>query len=221
MSKKANKNPLQDAVGSFAFVAVTFFILFSAWGMQYSVENKKSYLTHFWRNRLVSLLIPCLLINIFVCLYHFVDGQSLIWREVFHISGYVQVLLQYCLLFYLVMVVSKWMNNKSKVLTDCLIVGGVIVSSLYLYLSGDDNALSSEKGWCFERYGLVWGLLAYRFRIPLLAWFNHQRKKKTAIAFFLCLFIGVAYLKLKTEWFYGEYCLKVVLGFVIISFVFL
>ena len=219
--KENQQNPLQDAIGSFAFVAVTFFFLFSAWGMQFSVENKKSYLSHFWRNRLTSLLIPCLLINLCVFLYHCIEGQSFLWREVFHISGYVQVLLQYCLLFYIVMVVSKWLDNKNKVLTDCLLVGGVIISSLYLYLLSDDNVLSSEKGWCYERFGLVWGLLAYRYRKPLLRWLNDQRKQKIVIALLLCLFIGVAYLKLKTEWFYGEYCLKIVLGFVIILFVFL
>jgi len=59
-----NGNKLQDAIGSFAFVCVTFFFLFSAYGMNYSKAKKANYIDHFWRNRLAALLIPALLVNI-------------------------------------------------------------------------------------------------------------------------------------------------------------
>ena len=36
------QNPLQDAIGSFAYVAVTLFFLISAYGMQLSVERKEN-----------------------------------------------------------------------------------------------------------------------------------------------------------------------------------
>lgn len=32
-------NPLQDGIGSFAYIAVTFFFFVSAYGMQYSIEK--------------------------------------------------------------------------------------------------------------------------------------------------------------------------------------
>ena len=51
-------NSLQDAIGSFAYVCVTLFFMISAYGMQLSVESKADYLNHFWRNRLLALLIP-------------------------------------------------------------------------------------------------------------------------------------------------------------------
>lgn len=57
-------NVLQDAIGSFGYVAVTLFFMISAYGMYYSKQRKSNYLTHFWRNRLSSLLIPMLLINV-------------------------------------------------------------------------------------------------------------------------------------------------------------
>lgn len=57
-------NVLQDAIGSFAYVAVTLFFMISAYGMYYSKQRKSNYLTHFWRNRLSSLLVPMLLINV-------------------------------------------------------------------------------------------------------------------------------------------------------------
>lgn len=36
-----------------------------------------------------------------------------------------------------------------------------------------------------------------------------------------CLILGAAYLKWKKEWFYGEFCLKIILGLAIITFTFL
>ena len=55
--KDGFQNPLQDAIGSFGFVCVTLFFMVSAYGMQLSVEHKADYLRHFWRNRLLSLLV--------------------------------------------------------------------------------------------------------------------------------------------------------------------
>jgi len=62
--KPERGNMLQDAIGSFAYVAVTFFFLVSAYGMLYGLKKKNDYLEKFWRNRLVSLLMPCFLVNV-------------------------------------------------------------------------------------------------------------------------------------------------------------
>ena len=42
--KPERGNTLQDAIGSFAYVAVTFFFLVSAYGMLAGVERKQNYL---------------------------------------------------------------------------------------------------------------------------------------------------------------------------------
>lgn len=62
-------NPLQDAIGSFAYIAVTFFFFVSAYGMQYSIDNNPNYLKKFWRNRLGSLLVPMLIVNVLTFIY--------------------------------------------------------------------------------------------------------------------------------------------------------
>lgn len=67
-------NKLQDAIGSFGYVAVTIFFMISAYGMYFSKQKKTDYLRHFWRNRLSSLLIPMLLINIANFLYDVFRG---------------------------------------------------------------------------------------------------------------------------------------------------
>ena len=214
------QNPLQDGVGSFAYVAVTLFFFISAYGMQLSVERKPGYLKHFWRNRLVSLLIPCLLINLFAFVYQIeiLNNKSL--AVLVEINGYVKVLLQYCLLFYCVMMLSKWLKVEKTWITDGLLIAGVVGSSLYLYFSeGGDGA--NVSGWCYERYGLVWGLLLYRFFPQALNWFNAQRFVKILVFSLLSILLGLLYLKFKNDWFYGEYLLKVLLGISIITFLFL
>ena len=40
-------NFLQDAISSFGYICVTLFFMFSAYGMQLSVEYKKNYLNNF------------------------------------------------------------------------------------------------------------------------------------------------------------------------------
>ena len=214
------QNPLQDGVGSFAYVAVTLFFFISAYGMQLSVERKPGYLKHFWRNRLVSLLIPCLLINLFAFVYQIeiLNNNSL--AVLVGINGYVKVLLQYCLLFYCVMMLSKWLKVEKTWITDGLLIAGVVGSSLYLYFSeGGDGA--NVSGWCYERYGLVWGLLLYRFFPQVLNWFNAQRFVKILVFSLFCVLLGLLYLKFKTDWFYGEYLLKIFLGTSIITLLFL
>jgi len=65
----AHANKLQDAIGSFAYVCVTLFFLMSAYGMSLSRDRKPDYLKHFWRNRLVALLVPQILINVSTLAY--------------------------------------------------------------------------------------------------------------------------------------------------------
>ena len=99
--KGKQTNALQDAIGSFAFVAVSLFFLISAYGMMLSVEKKKGYLTHFWRNRLVSLLVPCICVNIVGLILSGITG-NIEYGIIYYINGYVIVLLQFCLWFYMV-----------------------------------------------------------------------------------------------------------------------
>ncbi|MGN1217193.1 MAG: acyltransferase family protein [Phocaeicola sp.] len=212
------QNAFQDAIGSFAYVAVTLFFMVSAYGMMLSVEKKKSYLNTFWRNRLVSLLIPAFLVNVVATLVGGVKG-NLVMSGLVHINGYVMVLLQFCLWFYTVEIAKrKWFKNNTA-LGDALLIGGVAISSLYLYLFVYGER-SEGAGWCFERMGLVWGIMLYRYYDRCVKWMDNRRGIKTFVLFILSLLLGVGYLHYKTEWLWGEYLLKIVLGIVIISFLF-
>lgn len=217
--KEPFENSLQDIIGSFAYVCVTLFFLFSAYGMLKSVESNESYLKSFWRNRLVALLIPCCLINIVSFGLGIIDSDSYNWSLLYHLNGYVAVLLQWCIWFYLVEKCRiKWFRTETS-LTDAILIVGVIVSSLYYYyfVEGEVSALS---GWCFERMGLVWGVLLYRYHQKIVSWMDAKRWGKVAVMVFIGGILGIMYLKYKYVYFWGAYLLKIALGFVLISLLF-
>lgn len=214
----AYTNTLQDAIGSFGYIAVTLFFLISAYGMMLSSERKKDYLNHFWRNRLVALLIPCLCVNLVGIALNFVEGSSE-WHAIYQINGYVKVLLQFCLWFYIIELCKRKWFPKRHQLGDCILIAGIVISSIFLYLFIYDDS-SSTAGWCFERMGLVWGILLNRYYQPFVKWMDSHRCIKAVLLCVVSAVLGIAYLKYKMVWFWGAYLLKIVLGLFIILFLF-
>ncbi len=217
--KEPYVNRLQDAIGSFAYVCVTLFFLISAYGMMLSVERKKDYLRNFWRNRLVALLIPAFLINVMSFLLGIVNRGVYSVSTLYELNGYVAVLMQWCLWFYIVLwCKEKWFSGK-KILTDWILIAGVVVSSLCLYLLVNAD-VSAEAGWCFERMGLAWGVLLYRYFDRIVAWMDEHRLVKAIILTFVGGVLGIAYLKFKPVYFWGAYLLKILLGVDLIALLF-
>ena len=208
-------NKLQDAVGSFAYVAVTIFFMISAYGMEYNYDNKKNYLKHFWQNRLINLLTPIVIINIIAFLAISGVEKTLVWRFLYDINDYIICLLEYCLFFYII----KRLGNKfswSTHLVDLLLIGSVFLISFVSYIT---NIIEIPFfRWCYERFGLIWGLLLYRYKDQFLAWASKRTSLKIIILLAISLVLGVGYLKFKFVWFWGEYLLKIILGIAIIGF---
>lgn len=214
----AHVNKLQDAIGSFAYIGVTLFFMMSAYGMSLSLDRKQSYMSHFWRNRLASLLVPQLLINATSLIYSVLIGNSGGVKMLLSINPYVLVLLQYCLWFYLV-----WLGRKfyDKCVADALLVVGVIVSSMVNYfMAYPDATSSSTAAWPFERWGLVWGILLFAYFNPIKGFIGFKWNKAVLFGL-LSILLGGCYIKFKTEFFWGEYVLKIILGLVIILFLFI
>lgn len=206
-------NKLQDAIGSFAYVAVSVFFMVSAYGMEYSYEKKKDYLKRFWRNRIISLFVPLLLINVIAFLLVSYASNALMWEFLYGINDYIICLLEYCLLFYILKIIGKKMSLSTCVV-DSLLIGSVLLISLVSYLANIYEIPVFR--WCYERYGLIWGLLLYRYKDQFLAWCGKKSMYKILTLFIMGLVLGVAYLKFKSVWFWGEYLLKVVLGLALI-----
>lgn len=212
------QNALQDAIGSFAYVCVTIFFMISAYGMQLSAERKEMYMKTFWRNRLSALMVPMLLVNVVSVVSEFaLKGRTDI-SGLWHLTGYVRVLLMYCVWFYIVTMAMRKVEKRWK--TDAVLICGVVAWSLFDYFRfrATGAEVSALQNWCYERYGLVWGLLIYRYMPEVCSWLVRRNVQKV-LALGLCsAMLGVAYLKFKHEFFYGEYLLKVALGVTIIAF---
>ena len=98
-----HSNFIQDAIGSFGYIAVTIFFMLSAYGLKYSINHKKDYLKHFWKNRILVLLIPFWIANTLATL---IAPQETIIANVFKIIGikgisFVTILLGYYILFWM------------------------------------------------------------------------------------------------------------------------
>ena len=208
----AYQNRVQDGIGSFAYVCVTLFFLMSAYGMSFSSKKNPNYIKYFWRNRLSALLVPQFVLNVFIfsvsCLT--VVGGKIDPMHLISINSYVLVLLQYCLWFYIISLGKRFYGEKTF---NLLLVSGVAVSSLVAYFCFD------ASGWCYERWGLVWGVFLFLF-MPRIKQFVRPKTCKILLWGVLSIVFGIAYLRFKPVFFYGEYLLKIVLGLVIIILLF-
>ena len=213
-------NGIQRLIGCFAYVCVTIFFMISAYGMMKSNEKGNGYLKSFWRNRLVSLFIPCVFVNCTSLVLGYIDKGVFSYHALLYLNDYVKVLLEWCIWFYIVeLLKAKFFPNK-PVLEDALLIGGVVISSLLYYFCVDAQ-YSAQAGWCFERMGLVWGVLLCRNYDRMLSWMTSNRVYKEIFFLGLSLLLGVAYLHFKWIPFWGAYLLKINLGVVIIITLFL
>lgn len=204
------QNALQDAIGSFGYICVTIFFLISAYGMSLNLAHKKGYFNHFWRNRLVTLFVPQLLINIsFAFLSNGTSEQE--YKFLFHLDNYVAVLIFYCLWFW---IVFKGLSLYSLKFANYLLIVGVVFSSLLSYFY-----MEEDKYWCYERMGLVWGSLLFLLFPKIKKWVN-PKVKHIIVYFLISLILGILYLEFKNLFFFGEYLLKIILGVSIILLVF-
>lgn len=207
------QNSLQDAMGGFAYVAVTFFFLFSAYGMQWSLAHKPDYLKHFWRGRLVALLLPAILINIaFFCIQSIYMGELQVCTLIYA-NDYVVVLLEYCLLFYLVMQFCRIRHITDMKYAYIFMSAVIIISSLLLYFLTVYVDGRHGTNWCFERYGLIWGLLLFALFPAIKRWTGKATLVKLVAFGFVSAVLGALYIKgAKFTFFWGEYILKISLG---------
>lgn len=205
-------NTLQDAVGSFAYICVTLFFCYSAYGMTLNVEKKDDYLRCFWRNRLASLLVPCLLVNVAAFLTDLSVNRNPDFRILYEINPYVVVLLEWCVAFFIVHMLRRrfcWSNTWSDVILIIL----VVIPSLAYYVFFESKNVQAWWGqWCYERLGLVWGLLMCRYSDSFSGWLSRHNVRKIVFFLFLSLILGIGYVRFKTVFFWGAYALKVILG---------
>ncbi len=197
------QNKIQDMISSFGYIGVTFFFMTSAFGLKQSIANKPESLRSFWRRRLPGLLIPVLLANLVWVMVLLLEKREVGVWDVIGIDTWVIWLLICYLIFWIVYKI-RWIGWK-----DTAISIMVIIFSLVIFLVGD---CIKSTTWVTEVYGFIWGLL--------LADTAEKFKGKALDKWLLKLIallaasgaLGLAYLKFKPVYFWGNYLLKILLG---------
>lgn len=90
---EAYQNPIQDMIGSFAYIGVTFFFMTSAYGLSLLQKKNPNSINSFWRRRLPKLLIPCFVVNILYSILNLKTKQPFSILDLARINGWVQWLL--------------------------------------------------------------------------------------------------------------------------------
>lgn len=203
----AYQNPLQDMLGSFAYVGVTFFFMTSAYGLRMAAMKRPASMARFWRNRLPKLLAPCVLSNVVHMAVYAAAGSLVSPLMLLTIGGWVRWLLVCYLFFWLS---YRFLPEKSR---DWAICGLVILFSLGVYLRKPGGTT-----WCPEVMGFVWGILLSRWKGGFVNWTGRRWIQKCVGLCLLAGILGIGYLAGKGVPFWGDYILKIVLGAAILGF---
>lgn len=207
----AYQNPLQDMVGSFAYIGVTFFFMTSGYGLMLGINNKgiKS-IEGFWLRRLPKLLIPMFLTNIVASLSNFYQSGIYKAVDLINIHGFVRQLVIFYLIFWAVFrFVPQKVSDNNKSFIVCGAVFAVSIAIYFLKISG----------WATESFGFIYGILLARYKDKFEAFAKHKWLAKSFAFCVSSLILGIAYIKFKHIVFIGDYFIKVLLGLSILAFI--
>lgn len=205
----AHQNRIQDMIGSFAYVGVTFFFMTSAYGLKLQMRKNPNRIKMFWKRRLPKLLIPCFVVNLLNIVVNEITNREITAINLFKINNWV-VWLLVCYFFFWIS--YRFIGGGHK---DCLTIILVSIFSVTMYvLKKYDSAL---PGWCPEIFGFVWGLCLVDVKENLLRFAKKQWILKAVLLGLVSCICGLAYLELKLIVFWGDYLLKIVLGLLLLA----
>ncbi len=212
----AYQNRIQDMLGSFAYIGVTFFFMTSAYGLRLGIEKNPDSIKCFWRKRLPRLLIPMVLVNVVSMVFSLVEGKGLSITTLIHINGWVQWLMVCYVIFWTVKRFIKLILTSNRGgYSDILVCVLIIVFSVTMYAQKKRIIWNT---WCPEVFGFVWGIVFFHVRSWLSAWTDKKWLPKCVFFCILAGIVGIAYLKFKSVIFFGDYLLKILLSVLIITF---
>lgn len=203
----AYQNKVQDVVGSFAYIGVTYYFMASGYGLKYGWIYKKSYLKKFWTSRIPKLLIPAFLCNIVSTVLKMATGEKLQVFDYINIHDWVKTLLILYILFWIVYSVRVKLS-KNSIVRDVLVISMTMLLSLIGYIS-DYKVLFL---WPVESIGFVYGIVLANTENSLKKHMNKINIKLISMSLTCTFFLGICYLKLKAVSFVGGYLLRALLG---------
>lgn len=198
-------NVIQDAIGSFGYICVTIFFLLSAYGLKYSLKNKKDYLKHFLRNRLLVIYIPFIIANLIYQIITIKDGFDILRIIGIKDITFVGELILFYLVFYFV---YKKIKDIKK--ADITMISLVIIFSIASYIF--------KFGWYVECLGFAYGIIIFNLQDKI----NNLMRKHYIVNWLIAtcssVILGIIYIKIKNVELIN-YIIKIILGISLISLV--
>ena len=148
------QNRIQDMIGSFAYIGVTFFFMTSAYGVSISYDKKPVSIATFWRRRLPKLVITCWCVNIlFTVIKYVLFGNVMEFWEIFSINNWVKWLISCYFAFWISSVLLK--NRLVSRIVTCILVSVASITIYFLIKYG----IIRIPAWAPECYGFIWGIM--------------------------------------------------------------
>lgn len=194
---------LQSMMGSFAFVAVTVFFMISGYGLSVN-RNRKGYMQHFWRNRMVTLIVPMLLTNIVAEVVNLISGVTdHIVYNLFAVNGFV-VMITACYVIFYIANQFKSLNEHMKSIITCL---GILVLSILAFLF--ENHIPFTV-WPVPCLGFIYGILIADHRTQIIEVLNKQKivDAKTILLILASIVIGGGVCESKAYILLGRLCVE-------------
>ncbi len=211
-------NRIQDMIGSFAYIGVTFFFMTSAYGLRLKLDRDPGYMNRFWRRRLPAILVPALIAQAADVIYRICahDESALSLFKILNINDWVKVLLICYLTFWCIYRVLPVFIKIPRLAQDLILV--IVISALSL-----TDRLSPFKPtliWIVEPLGFAYGVIAAAYSEKIVSYIRSKTMLKIIITMVISAVLGAAYLRFKPVAFWGDYLLKIILGIAILSFMF-
>ena len=207
------QNKIQNLLGSFAYIGVTFFFMTSSYGLMLAVKKSPdAALKGFWKRRLPKLLVPMLAVNVLTLAVDSLMGEASV-RTLVSMTGFVRQLLLFYFVFWVVFKLPiPGLDLKCR---EWLLCGCVAAISLLIYVTNGMGLFS----WPVESLGFLYGVLLAQYADSFTKKLSSGWLLKCAVGCVLALILGVLYLQVKHEIFWGDYVVKILLGGSILTFV--
>ena len=101
------------------------------------------------------------------------------------------------------MYLKEYFSFTKNWIVDSMLIIGILISSLISFEFHEEGFWNNLMGWRCERFGLIWGILFYRYSFVISQWLTQRRIIKILLFSFLCAFLSVMYLQFKSV-FFGE-----------------
>ena len=211
----AYQNSIQDMLGSFAYIGVSFFFMTSGFGLMLGVEkNGTEKLNVFWKRRLPKLLIPMAITNVLTMVMTFAETGKLDWLQLIGITGFVRQLLLFYLVFWAAcQLASRFVAPSYR---KRVLYGAVALLILVVYAA---SFVLTIPLWPVESVGFLLGMLLAQYRNEVRAFLGKKWMIKCVVACIASAILGLMYIKMKHIVFLGDYIVRILLNICIQAFV--